>query len=99
MRSRSSATRCWKGAGVPSAGGLHRPGGTSAVAVAEPNFAKNLSAQTIRDTNIIEIEYRSKDPEAAVNVINAVVRVVPGIHGPNSQGVYRRADRAFSRNE
>jgi capsular exopolysaccharide synthesis family protein len=34
----------------------------------------NLSAKTLRSTNIIEIEYRSKDPAAAVAVVNAVVQ-------------------------
>ena len=33
---------------------------------------KNLSAATIRGTNIIELTYRSKDPKAAVSVVNAV---------------------------
>lgn len=35
---------------------------------------KNLTAQTLRNTNIIEIEYKSKDPAAAVAMINAVVQ-------------------------
>lgn len=35
---------------------------------------KNLVAETVRDTNIIEIEYKSKDPAAAVAVVNAVVQ-------------------------
>jgi len=34
----------------------------------------NLSARTVRDTNIIQINYRSKDPRAAVAVVNAVVQ-------------------------
>lgn len=34
---------------------------------------QNLSAQTVRFTNIIEIEYLSKDPGAAVSVVKAVV--------------------------
>jgi capsular exopolysaccharide synthesis family protein len=33
----------------------------------------NLSAQTVRFTNIIEIEYLSKDPKAAVSVVKAIV--------------------------
>ena len=35
---------------------------------------KNLTAKTVHNTNIIEIEYRSKDPGAAVAVVNAVVQ-------------------------
>ncbi len=35
---------------------------------------KNLSAKAIRETNIIEIEYTSKDPAAAVAIVNAVVQ-------------------------
>lgn len=38
------------------------------------HLQKSLSAKTVRDTNIIEIEYKSKDPEAAVAVVNAVVQ-------------------------
>ena len=45
---------------------------------------KNLSAKTIYATNCIEIQYLSKDPEAAVAVVRAVVdsylQVLDGIH-------------------
>ena len=34
---------------------------------------RNLEAKTLRNTNIIEISYQSKDPQAAVAVVNAVV--------------------------
>ena len=34
----------------------------------------NLSVSTVRRTNIIEVAYRSRRPEAAVAVVNAVVR-------------------------
>ena len=34
----------------------------------------NLSARTIRNTNILEITYRSRSPEAAVAVVNAIVQ-------------------------
>ena len=37
-------------------------------------LGKSLSARTLSGSNIIEIEYRSKDPDAAVAVVNAVVR-------------------------
>jgi len=35
---------------------------------------KNLSAKAIRQTNLIQVSYRSKDPHAAVAVVNAVVQ-------------------------
>lgn len=35
---------------------------------------ENLSARTVRNTNVIELEYYSKDPDAAVSVVNAVVQ-------------------------
>ncbi|NQU21085.1 MAG: polysaccharide biosynthesis tyrosine autokinase [Candidatus Nealsonbacteria bacterium] len=35
---------------------------------------KNLSAQILHGTQYIEVTYRSQDPEAAVNVVNAVVQ-------------------------
>ena len=45
--------------------------------VAADKWAKalgnNLSAKTVRNTNIIQIEYLSRDPAAAVAVVNAVV--------------------------
>jgi polysaccharide biosynthesis transport protein len=34
----------------------------------------NLSAATVRQTNIIEIGYKSKNPKASVSVVNAVLR-------------------------
>ncbi|MBN1590811.1 MAG: polysaccharide biosynthesis tyrosine autokinase [Pirellulales bacterium] len=34
---------------------------------------RNLSANSIPSTNILEISYLSKDPEVAVNVVNAVI--------------------------
>jgi len=34
----------------------------------------NLTATTLRQTNIIEVSYRSKSPSAAVAIVNAVVR-------------------------
>ena len=34
----------------------------------------NLSAKTIRNTSIIEVEYRSKNPQAAKNVVEAVIQ-------------------------
>jgi len=39
---------------------------------------KNLYAKTIRDTKIIQVGYRSKNPNVAVNVVNAVVRSYMG---------------------
>ena len=33
----------------------------------------NLSASTVRQTNLIEVAYNSKDPRAAVAVVNAVL--------------------------
>lgn len=37
-------------------------------------LGRNLSINTLRGTNIIEIEYRSKDPKAAVAVVYAIVK-------------------------
>jgi len=37
-------------------------------------LGRNLSTTTLRGTNIIEIEYRSKDPKAAVAVVYAIVK-------------------------
>ncbi|HIQ22664.1 MAG TPA: polysaccharide biosynthesis tyrosine autokinase [Planctomycetes bacterium] len=34
---------------------------------------RNLSARTYQNTNVIKIEYRSRDPDAAVAVVNAVL--------------------------
>ena len=38
------------------------------------NIRLRLTASTVRLTNIIEISYRSKSPQAAVSVVNAVLR-------------------------
>jgi len=35
---------------------------------------ENLSARTIRNTKVLEIDYCSKDPDAAVDVVNVVVQ-------------------------
>ena len=35
---------------------------------------KNLSAKAIRSTSILEVNYRSKDPQVAVNVVRAIVQ-------------------------
>ena len=35
---------------------------------------RNLSAQAIQGTNLLEVSYRSKDPKAAVSVIKAVIQ-------------------------
>ncbi|MEN6450742.1 MAG: polysaccharide biosynthesis tyrosine autokinase [Thermoguttaceae bacterium] len=34
----------------------------------------NLAAKAIRSTNVLEVSYRSKDPQVAVNVVQAVVQ-------------------------
>ena len=48
-------------AGVPKEGWIGR-------------LQKNLDAKAIRSTSILQVEYRSKDPQVAVNVVRAVVQ-------------------------
>ncbi|MGD0654540.1 MAG: polysaccharide biosynthesis tyrosine autokinase [Thermoguttaceae bacterium] len=38
------------------------------------NLQKNVASQVVRNTTIIEVNYRSKDPQVAANVVGAVVQ-------------------------
>ncbi|MBN2475480.1 MAG: polysaccharide biosynthesis tyrosine autokinase [Pirellulales bacterium] len=57
----------------------------------------NLSTQVLRGTNIIEISYRSKDPKAAVAVVNAVVESYRAFLDETHKGTAAEVSRLFTK--